>query len=106
VGHEKERAQRCRARCDRYATPAVSTPGTEKGINIVDGDIRDRRFGRRDVPQESFDLPTSVRTVRGDNPRSSLKWAIKSSIWSEWIFSLPAGDTANNSRKRSQSVAT
>src|SRR5208283_2146838 len=40
------------------------------------------------------------------NPRSSLKWAMKSSIWSEWIFSLPSGDTASNSRKRSQSVAT
>jgi hypothetical protein len=37
----KERAQRCRARCDRYATPAVSTSGIEKGINIVDGDVRD-----------------------------------------------------------------
>jgi hypothetical protein len=24
----------------------------------------------------------------------------------EWIFSLPSGDTASNSRKRSQSVAT
>jgi hypothetical protein len=57
----KERAQRCRARCDRYATPAISTPGIEKGVNIVDRDVRDRRFGRRDVPQESFDLPTSVR---------------------------------------------
>ena len=57
----KERAQRCRARCDRYATPAVSTSEIEKGINIVDGDVRDRRFGGGDVPQESFDLPTSMR---------------------------------------------
>lgn len=50
----KERAQRCRARCDRYATPAVSTSRIEKGINIVDGDVRDRRFGGGDVPQEIF----------------------------------------------------
>jgi hypothetical protein len=56
----KERAQRCRARCDRYATPAVSTSRIEKGINIVDGDVRDRRFGGGDVLQESFDLPTSM----------------------------------------------
>jgi hypothetical protein len=56
----KERAQRCRARCDRHATPAVSTSRIEKGINIVDGDVRDRRFGGGDVPQESFDLPTSM----------------------------------------------
>jgi hypothetical protein len=57
----KERAQRCRARCDRYATPAVSTSGIEKGINVIDGDVCNQRFGGGDVPQESFDLPTPMR---------------------------------------------
>ena len=57
----KERAQGCCARCDRYATPAISTPGIEKGVNIVDRDVRDRRFGGGDVPQEPFDVPTSMR---------------------------------------------
>ncbi len=57
-----------RGRCDRYATPAVSTSCIEKGINIVDGDVRDRRFGRGNVPQEPFDLPTSVRDSAGRQP--------------------------------------
>ena len=75
------------------------------GIEKGDGDVRDRRFGGGDVPQESFDLPTSMRDSARRQPAFVAQMSNEIVNLVRMDIQLPAGDTASNSRKRSQSVA-